>query len=188
MLDHFSRLGQQLMISRSFARYALSGLAIAGCLTASFPLISQAQGLPGLTLFGGVKGDDNLNYRLDFGGRPGGWDRYRLRIPAKKMKLAVAQFAISYPDYFQGQFNPKMMEVQVKGKKIALEEVKWNKDNSVITIIPKEPVPAGSSVEIWLEDVKNPDTGGMFYFNCQILSPGDVPLLRYLGTWVIQIG
>ncbi|MGI0489100.1 DUF2808 domain-containing protein [Pantanalinema rosaneae CENA516] len=174
------------MSSSSRMQYVVSSL-IAGCLAVGIPAMSFAQGLPGLTIFGGVKGEDNLSYRLDYGGRPNGWDRYRLRIPAKKMKLAVAQFAISYPDYFKGTFNPKMIEVRVKDKAVPLQEVNWNKENHLLEIFPKEPIPAGSSVEIWLQDVKNPGFGGMFYFNCQILSPGDVPLLRYLGTWVIQI-
>jgi hypothetical protein len=75
----------------------------------------------------------------------------------------------------------------VQGKSVKLEEAKWNKDNNLIEIFPADPVPANSKVEIWLNNVKNPSTGGMFYFNCQIVSPGDVPLLRYLGTWVIEI-
>jgi hypothetical protein len=176
------------MVFKLLTRRFLAGLAIAGCLVGAVPLISMAQsGLPGLTLFGGAKGDDNLNYRLDFGGKAGGWDRYRLRLPAKKMKLAVAQFAISYPDYYQGTFDPKSVEVQVQGKAVKLKEVVWNKENNLIEIFPDEPVPANSKVEIWLENVKNPTSGGMFYFNCQIMSPGDLPLLRYLGTWVIQI-
>jgi hypothetical protein len=169
-------------------RKVFSSLAIAGCLMAVLPHTSQAQsGLPGLTLFGGPRGEESLNYRLDFGGRANGWDRYRLRIPAKKMKLAVAQFAISYPDYYKGTFDEKAVEVQVQGKKVPLREVKWNRDNNLIEIFPEEPVPANSKVEVWLENVKNPSSGGMFYFNLQVQSPGDLPLYRYLGTWVIQI-
>jgi hypothetical protein len=176
------------MFSNSVKRRILSGVAIAGCLVAGLPLVSLAQGLPGLTIFGGVKGEDNLSYRLDFGGSAGAWgERYRLRIPAKKMKLAVAQFAISYPDYYKGEFDPKSIELRVKDKSVKIQEVKWNKENFVLEIFPEEPVPAGSPVEIWLENVRNPRFGGMFYFNCQVISPGDAPLLRYLGTWVIQI-
>lgn len=180
--------GKPFMFPKVFTQRALSGLAIVSCLIAAgLPAVSVAQGLPGLTLFGGVKGEDNLNYRLDFGGRAGGWDRYRLRIPAKKMKLAVAQFAISYPNYFRGEFDTKDIEILVKDKAVKLQEVRWNKEDNLLEIFPAEPVPAGSSVEIQLSNVRNPDSGGMFYFNCQILSPGDVPLLRYLGTWVISI-
>jgi len=189
MISPFANRLTRSMVSRSFLQRTLSGLAIAASLVASLPLISFAQsGLPGLTIFGGVKAEDNLNYRLDFGGRPSGWDRYRLRIPAKKMKLAVAQFAISYPDYYEGIFDPKRVDVIVKGKSVPLQEVNWNKDNNLLEIFPTDPVPAGSAVEIQLNNVRNPSFGGMFYFNLQILSPGDVPLLRYLGTWVISIG
>lgn len=175
------------MFSRS-VRKVFSSLAIASCLMGIVPAATQAQsGLPGFTLFGGPRGEENLNYRLDFGGKVNGWDRYRLRIPAKKMKLAVAQFAISYPDYYKGTFDEKSVEVQVQGKAVPLKEVKWNKDNNLIEIFPTDPIPANSKVEIWLENVKNPSSGGMFYFNLQVQSPGDLPLYRYLGTWVISI-
>ena len=53
------------MFSQLKVRRAFSSLAIAGCLVAGLPLVSLAQGLPGLTLFGGIKGENNLNYRLD---------------------------------------------------------------------------------------------------------------------------
>lgn len=175
------------MSFNSRMKRALSGLAIATCLVGAIPAFSFAQGLPGLTLWGGVKREDNLNFRLDYGGRSGSWDRYRLRIPEKKMQLAVAQFAISYPDYYKGEFDPKRVEVLVKDKPVPLQEVNWNKENNMIEIFPVDPIPAGSRVEIQLSNVRNPSFGGMFYFNCQVLSPGDVPLLRYLGTWVISI-
>jgi hypothetical protein len=103
------------------------------------------------------------------------------------MKLAVAQFAITYPNYYKGSFDPKAVEVRVKGKSVPLSEVKWNKEGRIIEIFPEEPVPAGSNVELVLSNVQNPAFGGMFYFNCQVLSPGDVPMLRYLGTWLISI-
>lgn len=165
----------------------LSTIAIAGTLI-GFPVVSLAQTLPGLVLFGGPRSESRLSYRLDFGGRanaPG--ERYRLRVPAKKLNLAVAQFAITYPDYFDGKFDRKSIDVRVKGKNIPLQEVKWDEENHVIEIYPQEPIPANSSVEIVLSNVKNPPFGGVYYFNCQVLSPGDAPLLRYIGTWVLSI-
>jgi hypothetical protein len=141
----------------------------------------------GFTLFSGVKGENQLPFLLDFGGQTNATDRYILRLPAKKMKLAVAQFAITYPDYYKGSFDPKAVEVRVKGKSVPLSEVKWNKEGGIIEIFPEEPVPAGSKVELVLSNVQNPAFGGMFHFNCQVLSPGDVPMLRYLGTWLISI-
>ncbi|MBD2210518.1 DUF2808 domain-containing protein [Calothrix sp. FACHB-156] len=168
-------------------RRLLSTLAVTGCLLTGFQAVSWAQGLPGLTLFSGIKSENQLPYRLDFGGQSDGWDRYILRIPSLKMKLAVAQFAITYPDYYKGNFDPKQVEVKVKGKAVPLSEVKWDKEGRVIEIFPVEPVPAGSKVEVILSNVKNPTFGGVYYFNCQVLSPGDVPMLRYLGSWVLSI-
>jgi hypothetical protein len=169
------------------ARSAFSTLAIAGCLLGAIPAVTLAQSLPGLTIFSGVKPEYRLGYRLDFGGHTNAWDRYRLRVPAKKMKLAVAQFSITYPNYYKGKFDPKDMEIRVKGKKVPLQEVNWNKENRVIELIPQEPIPANSAVELVFSNVKNPSSPGIFYFNCQILSPGDVPLLRYLGTWELSV-
>ena len=161
--------------------------ASAGCLMASLPLVAHAQSSPGLTIFSGVESKNRLSYYLDFGGNSGSWDRYRLRIPKDKMKVAVAQFSIDYPNYYKGTFDPKDVELRVNDKKVAIQEVKWEKENYVIEVFPQEPVPAASNVELIFSNVKNPNDGGMFYFNCNVLSPGDVPLLRSLGTWIIGI-
>lgn len=162
-----------------------SALAVTGILLTSYPSVSLAQ--QGFTLFSGVKQENQLPFRLDFGGQPNTTDRYILRLPSQKMKLAVAQFAITYPKYYKGSFDPKAVEVRVKDKSVPLSEVKWDKEGGIIEIFPKEPVPAGSSVELVLSNVQNPAFGGMFYFNCQVLSPGDLPMLRYLGSWIISI-
>ena len=165
----------------------LSALAITSCLFTGLQVLTWAQGLPGLTLFSGVENKNQLPYRLDFGGQTNNTDRYILRLPAKKMKLAVAQFAISYPDYYKGTFDTKNIEVRVKNKSVPLSEVKWDEKGGVIQIFPKDPVPAGQKVELVLSNVQNPSFGGVYYFNCRVLSPGDVPLLRYIGTWIISI-
>ena len=169
-------------------RRLLSALAVTSCLLTGLPTLSLAQGLPGLTLFSGVKSENQLPFRLDFGGQPNGWDRYRLRIPAKKLKLAVAQFTVTYPDYYKGSFDTDNIEVRIKGKKVPLQEVKWDKENHLVEIYPQEPVPANSRVELVFSNVKNPNFGGTYYFNLQILTPGDVPLLRYVGTCIMNIG
>ncbi|MDH6061613.1 DUF2808 domain-containing protein [Chrysosporum bergii ANA360D] len=165
----------------------LSAFALTSCLLAGLPSASEAGSLPGLTLFSGIKAENQLPFRFDFGGEPNSWDRIRLRIPAKKMNLAVAQFAVSYPDYYDGTFDPKKVEVKVKGKKVPLAEVKWNKEGRLLEIFPQEPVPAREEVELVLSNVQTPFFGGMYHFNCQVLSPGDVPLLRYVGTWLLSI-
>ena len=167
----------------------ISTLAAASCLLGSLPAISWAQSNPGLTIFSGVRDRDNLlNYHLDFGGRAGGWDRYRLRIPKRKMELGVAQIAISYPDYYEGKFDVDRIEVRLDGESQPLSEVNWDKENYLVQIYLEEPIQAGQDVEVVFSNVKNPSFGGTFYFNCQILTPGDIPLPRYLGTWVLSIG
>ena len=168
-------------------RRVISALAVTSCLLTGLPALTLAQGLPGFTIFSGVKSENQLPFRLDFGGQSNGWDRYRLRIPAKKLKLAVAQFSITYPDYYKGDFDTDSIEVRLKNKKVPLQQVKWDKENHVVEIYPEEPVPANSRVELVFSNVKNPNFGGTYYFNCQILTPGDVPLLRYVGTWIVNI-
>ncbi len=165
----------------------LSALAVTSSLLVGFPIITGAQGLPGLTLFSGVKSENQLPYRLDFGGQANSWERFRFRIPAKRMNLAAAQFAVSYPDYYKGTFDTKKVEVRVRGKKVPLNEVKWNKEARLLEIFPEEPVPAGQEVELVFSNSRTPPFGGMYHFNCQILSPGDVPLLRYVGTWLVSL-
>ncbi|NES99615.1 MAG: DUF2808 domain-containing protein [Sphaerospermopsis sp. SIO1G2] len=166
-------------------RRLISALAVTGCLMTSFPSIVLAN--QGFTLWSGVKRENQLPAHMQFGGNRYSTDRYVLTIPAKKMKLAVAQFAITYPEYYDGTFDENKIEVRVKGKSLPLSEVKWNKAGNIIEIFPEEPVPAGNTVELVFSNVQNPPFGGMYYFNCQILSPGDLPLLRYLGSWVLSI-
>ncbi|MDF5731496.1 MAG: DUF2808 domain-containing protein [Rhizonema sp. PD38] len=172
-------------------RRLLPTLALSGFLLAGLPAtISLADSLPGFTLFSGVKGENQLPFRLDYGGTPDGWDRYRLKITHKKLSTAVEHFIIQYPNYYNGSFDTKNIELRVKDKKVPLSQsspVKWDKENHVIEIYPQDPVPAGSNVDIVLSNVKNPATGGVYYFNCSTQSPGDVQLSRYIGTWIISI-
>jgi hypothetical protein len=177
------------MVLKKLSKGRLFGaVAVASCLLAGLPAISWAQSNPGLTIFSGVRRENILRYYLDYGGRPNGWDRYRLRIPAKKMELGVAQFAISYPDYYDGKFDPDAIEVRVDGESLPLSEVNWDKENHLVQIYMEEPVPAGEKVELVFSNVKNPPFGGTYYFECRVLTPGDVPLPRYLGTWILSIG
>jgi hypothetical protein len=173
---------------KSAIKRLLGAVALSGCVLTNFSSLTLAQSNSGFTLWGNVPRENLLDYHLDFGGRSDQWDRYRLKIPASKMDLGVAQFAISYPDYFDGKFDPKKVEVRVKGKEVKLSEVKWDKEGRLIQIDLEEPITAGNSVELILSNVKNPPFGGIYYFNCQALSPGDIPLPRYLGTWVLSIG
>ncbi len=166
-------------------RRLISTLAIAGSLLVGVPTIALAS--DGIYLFGGAKRENLLNYSFDFGGSRGSWDRLRLKISPKKMKLAAMELIVSYPDNFKGKFDTDKIDIRVGGKKVALSEVKWDKDNNVIKIYPQEPIPAGKKVELVFSNMRTPNYGGMFYFQVTILSPGDVPLPRYIGTSVVSI-
>jgi hypothetical protein len=104
---------------------------------------------------------------------------------------------VTYPNYFDGEFNEKRITLQEspknkflgfgKTKTIEVSSVKLDPDNRLIEIVPKDPIPSGVPVEVVLAGVQNPRSGGMYYFNGYINSPGDVPLRRYVGTWVMSI-
>lgn len=177
-----------MLSTKSFVRRFISAVAVTGCLITGFSVGSWAQSNPGLTIFSGVERENLLRYYLDFGGRPGNWDRYRLRIPSKKMELGVSQFTVNYPDYYDGKFDEEEIEVRVEGEAVPLSEVKWDKEYHRIQIYLQEPILAGNKVELVLSNVKNPRFGGTYYFECRAMSPGDVPLPRYIGTWILTIG
>ena len=177
-----------MLSTKSFIGSLFGAVAVTSCIFTGFSASSWAQSNPGFTLWSGVARENQLSYFLDFGGQRDAWDRYRLKIPAKKMELGVAQFAISYPDYYDGKFDPKKIEVLVKGKSVPISEVNWDKENQLIQIYLEEPITAGNNVELVFNNVRNPPVGGIYYFTCQILTPGDVPLPRYIGTWILSIG
>ncbi|MBE9177585.1 DUF2808 domain-containing protein [Oculatella sp. LEGE 06141] len=177
-----------MAIKKPSARRLFSAIALSSCLVTGLAAVSLAQGLPGLTIFSGVDREYQLGYRLDYEGRTNFRDRYRLRIPADKMDLAVARFAVSYPDTFAGQFDTDRIEIRVGGNSVPLDEVNWDEENRLIEIYPQEAIPAGRRVELVFSNVRNPRRPGTHYFNALVQSPGDVPLLRYIGTWIIQIG
>jgi hypothetical protein len=179
----------------------LSVLAVSGCLLAGLPAITTAQTNPGFTFNWGGEGPgrkQQLKYVLDYG-TPNAYDRYRLKLG--RQDRAISRIAISYPDYYTGKFDPKAIEVRAggesrggflgfggnRGKKIDLAETTWDRESGEIEIKPAETIPAGTPVEIVLSNVRNPSSGGMYYFNAQIESPGDLPMMRYVGTWVIGI-
>jgi hypothetical protein len=170
------------------AKQLIATLAVSSSLTVALPYLVLAQSNPGLTIFSGVDRKEILNYHLDFGGKAGSWDRYRLRIPGKKITEGVARFFISYPDYYKGKFDVDKIEVRVKGESLPLRDVIWDEESRIIEIDLEKPLLESNQVELVFSNVKNPKPGGTFYFQCQILTPGQVPLRLHLGTWIVSIG
>ncbi len=177
---------------------ALPALLCAGTLVGTLPTITEAQTNPGFSLIWG--GQDaqpkrQLSYVLQYG-TPGHLsDRWRLSVG--KQEVAMSVIRITTPDYLNGKFNEKRIELREspksrilnlkKGKNIPISSVTVDNDSGLVEIIPEVPIPAGKKVEVVLSNVKNPRSGGMFFLNCSIISPGDVPLPRQVGTWVLSI-
>lgn len=176
-------------LRRSKSRF-LATLAASASLLAGWQAVTVAQSNPGLTIFSGVERQNELSYHLDFGGNRDGRDRYRLRVPANKMEIGVAKWAVSYPDYFDqtgGKFDVDKIEVRVGDRSLPIQEVVWNKEDNVVLIYMEETIEAGQGIELVFSNVNNPRWGGTFYFECRVATPGDVPLPRYLGTWIVSI-
>ncbi len=166
----------------------LTTLSLSACFVAVAPIVVTAQNNPGLTIFGGVERENQLDYYLDFGGRTNGWDRYRLRIPGNKLTEGAARFIIKYPDYFEGKFDTEKVEVRMNGESLPIREVVWDQENYLLEIDLETPITEAKKVEIVLSNVKNPRRGGTFYFNCDVVAAGEIPLRLYAGTWIISIG
>ncbi|ACK67351.1 conserved hypothetical protein [Rippkaea orientalis PCC 8801] len=171
-------------------RRLLSALALSGCLFAGFQALTLAGSNPGLTIFSGVDNRrDILDYHLDFGGRPNHvGERYKLYVPAKKLTQGVSKFFISYLERpeFDGQFDLDRVDVRVEGKSVPIKEVYWDKESRVIEIDLAQPIEASKKAEIVFSNVKNPGNG-TYYFICDVLSSGDIPIRLYIGTWILSI-
>jgi hypothetical protein len=175
------------MLNAQTIQRLLPLLALTGCAIAIVPAGVKADTLPGFTLFSGIDPGNQLSYRLDTGSK-NTTDRYRLKIPGSKInRLGAAQIQIVYPDYYRGKFDEKAVEVFVGDKAIPIESVKWDRGNQMIQIDLAQQIKTKNDIEVVLNNVQNPDSGGMFYFSCQVKSSSEFPLSRYVGTWILNI-
>jgi Protein of unknown function (DUF2808) len=175
------------MLKIQTAQKLLPILALAGCLVSVAPIVTRAGSLPGFTLFSGVDPSNQLSYRLDSGDR-NTTDRYRLKIPGSKIsRLGAAQIQIGYPDYYKGKFDDKAVEVFVGDKSIPVEAVEWNQQSQTLQIDLAKRIKTKGDIEVVLNNVQNPDGGGMYYFTCQVKSSSEFPVARYVGTWILTI-
>lgn len=173
---------------KSLFKSLLATFTLATCTLGGVHSIAVAQGGSGLVIFGD-RDVDILSYYLDFGGNAENRDRYRLRIPKKKLENGATQFIISYPDYFDGKFNTDKMEVRLNGKKdqsLPLKNVFWDEENLFVQIELAEPLKDAKKVEIVFSGVKNPDVG-TYYFYAQVVPAINAPIPERVGAWVISI-
>jgi len=173
---------------KSYFKPLLTALALASCTVAGVHTLATAQGTPGLVIFGD-RDVDILNYYLDFGGIADNRDRYRLRIPRKKLVNGATKFVVSYPDYFDGKFKTDKIEVRLDNKKdksLPLKNVVWDEENHFIEIELAEPLLDPKKVEIVMSGTKNPDVG-TYYFYAQVTPAIKAPVPERVGAWVISI-
>lgn len=175
------------MSNDRIARKLLPFIALTSCLVAVAPTPVRADGLPGFTLFSGVDPGNQLSYRLDSGNRNES-DRYRLKIPGSKINsIGAAQIQILYPEYYKGQFDEKNVEVFVGDKSIPVKAVKWDRAQRSLQIDLDKQLRTKGEIEVVLNNVKNPDGSGMYYFDCLVKSSPEFPLARKIGTWILSI-
>lgn len=142
---------------------------------------SFAQTGSGIILFGNVR-DNALSYRLN-GGRARQLDRYYLDIPAQRTQ--ISQIIVTYRDNFDGEIDPNAINIRFRGQNLALESASWDKENRRIEVALKEPVPAGRPLQLVMSNVRNPFYSGLYQFDARIIGPSDLPVFRYIGSWVI---
>jgi len=154
------------------------GLSLTG--TAA-PMMAQSNA--GFIIFGKIR-DNALDYTLD-SGSANQVDRYSLRL--KPQKIRINEILITYPEGFEGEFDPKAMAVEIDGKPLPLESSQWNRTNRTLELVLKEPVPVDRMATVVLSNVRNPFFGGLFQFDARVRSITDLPILRYVGSWMIGI-
>ncbi len=147
------------------------------------PEAAEAQQNAGIILWGSAK-DKALDYVLDYG-RANQTDRYYLDIPAQK--YAVSEVIVTYPESFTGEFDQSSIDLRVNNKNVPLTSAKWDKENRVVEVVLQEAVPANKPMKLVLSNVQNPTFGGLFQFDARVRGNTDLPMLRYIGSWVIGL-
>lgn len=183
-----------MSVSRAVARRLLFAVLVSGLVSTGWPAATQAQRGSGLTIFSGVDRENVLPYRMDFGGKSGGWDRYRLFIPRKQMANGVSHFIVSFPDYYEGTLDLDRIEVRIDDEPQPIESIEVSERQvseeefrEELTILLEQPLEPDQRVEIVFSNVKNPRIGKTYYVHCLVQVPNDVRRDRYLGTWIVTI-
>ena len=188
------------MSAKQFSiRRALPAVLCTSLLMGTVPAaVVEAQTNPGFSLIWGgqdAQPKKQLGYVLQYGTPKHLRDRWRLSLG--KHEFAMSVIRITMPEYFDGKFNEKKVELRQapknrifnlkKGKKIPISSVTVDNKNGFIEVIPETPIPAGKRAQLVFSNVRNPSSG-MYHIQCAASSPGDeIPIPRNIGTWVMSI-
>lgn len=180
--------------TQRFKKFAALGVAtalMAGGVSALAPFSSLAQ--TGLTIYGGVDPEYRLRYLIDFNYARSDDARYYLRVSEEKLLRDIISMEIDYPPEFielLGRFNVDEIELREGTGRgdavIPTRSISWNEDESVIEIIPEEPIAEDTDFVVVMSDVSNPRRYGYHYFNLRVMYQGDV-VNQYVGTWPLEV-
>lgn len=192
-----SSIFKKLMSAKKASILRFIPIAIAGALITGVPAVTVAQTNPGFSFVwgDGPSRKQQLGYVLEYGTPGHRHDRHRYKIG--RQSVAMDSITLTFPDYFDGKFSAKNVSLREspkgrifnfkKGKEIPIATREYDPDNGVLEIVPETPIPAGTKTEVVISNMQNPKSGGTYFVNCRITSPGDVPLSRYIGTWIVSI-
>ncbi|MEO0456222.1 MAG: DUF2808 domain-containing protein [Cyanobacteria bacterium P01_A01_bin.114] len=184
------------MTAKRFARWCISGLAIAATFAALPALPGGAQTGEGLTIWGGVDAERRLPYRL-FNNEPRSTRaHYFLRVPSNRVDRALTDLRIIYPDAFNeynGRFSLDEDDIKVhlgrsdRGEEVGIDEVVWTPEANQLDIYLLEQIPEDTYFTVVLRHVRNPDRALQQPFGLYAPSPG-APLNTIVGIWNLSLG
>jgi hypothetical protein len=147
--------------------------------------------------------NDELQFCWDFEMNAGGRERYRFMIPAEKIPEGVSKIRISYDEKYTGKFDGNKIELRVDGESVPREAldilneeeanfIEIGIDLELLDELGKQNLRAaleqGHSLEVVCHNVKNPNFGGMFYFQGSFLpANNEVPVFLDIGTWIVSV-
>ncbi len=191
-------LNQLIKARKRISSIAIFTSTICGCIAAQEVLPPKALSTPSMLEF---RWEDTGNYKklYYYQSSQDKRDRstYYLVLKPRNRQTAILKLSISVPEHFNSTIKTKKLslcEVQVGGmteKTKCLKEVpavfEVNEDMTKIEVFPNQPIPVNKKGYAVVMKVFNPTRSGMFQFNATSLSPGDLPVSRYLGSWSIDI-
>ena len=123
---------------------------------------------------------------------------YYLVMKPKDRQTAILKLTINFPKHFNANITPRKLSLckikmggmsqrtKCKEKIPAVFEVN-NEEKTSIEVFPTQPIPANKEGYAVVMKIFNPSKSGMFQVNALSLSPGDLPISRYIGSWNLDI-
>ena len=121
---------------------------------------------------------------------------YYLMLRPKDREADILELNITIPDHFNASIKPEnlsLCRMQLGGyfsrsrcKDTIPATFKVSEAGMDIELLPRQPISAKGTYAVVMK-IFNPDYGGMFQFNALARLTGELPLLVYVGSWIIDI-